>query len=306
MIQTCSYCGKSFTSYYVAKIPYCSKECKKESTKRICEECGNVYYPRQKRANTRFCSRECLDIYRHRKSIETRTRICETCGKEFIMHNMSGKGNRGEVNEGRFCSYECRGVWRHSQREVFPSCEVHFITCGICGKLFLSRHGHTRCSKECDCIYWIKYNRIWYRKNVEQICAKGREEYEPKTKIELPCKQCGNTFMGNQGNSYCSKVCRQAAKQGRKEKRRAEKAGVFYEPVNPLKVFKRDGWRCQLCGKKLNPKHRGTYRDDAPELDHIIPWAQGGEHSYRNTQLACRKCNGEKGAQEIGQLRLFG
>lgn len=72
------------------------------------------------------------------------------------------------------------------------------------------------------------------------------------------------------------------------------------------KVFQRDGWRCQLCGKKLNPKHRGTYKDDAPELDHIIPWAAGGEHSYRNTQLACRKCNEEKGSEEMGQLRLFG
>ena len=26
-----------------------------------------------------------------------------------------------------------------------------------------------------------------------------------------------------------------------------------------------------------------------------LPWAQGGEHSYNNTQLACRKCNVEKG-----------
>ena len=306
MIQTCSYCGKSFTSYYIAKIPYCSKECKKESTRRICEECGKVYYPRQKKANTRFCSRECLDNYRHRKSIETRTRICETCGKAFIMRGMSGKGNRGEVNEGRFCSYECRGVWRHSQRKAFPSCEVHFIKCDICDKLFLSRRGHKRCSKECDHAYWIKYGRLNYRENAEQECAMRRDRYEPELKIELLCKQCGNVFMGNHGNSYCSKVCRQAAKQGRKAKRRAEKAGVFYEPVNPLRVFKRDGWRCQLCGKKLNPKHKGTYRDDAPELDHIIPWAQGGEHSYRNTQLACRKCNEEKGALELGQLRLFG
>jgi len=310
VIQTCSYCGKSFTSYYVAKIPYCSRECKKESTRRICEECGKVYYPRQKKANTRFCSRECLDNYRHRKSIETRTRICETCGKEFIMHSMSGKGNRGEVNEGRFCSYECRGVWRHSQRKAFPSCEVHFIKCDICDKLFLSRRGHKRCSKECDHAYWIKYGRLNYRENAEQECAMRRDRYEPIPKIELLCKQCGNTFMGYQRNSYCSETCRVRASRSIKRysnneysRRITKSRGERFDAVD---VLKRDRWRCQLCGKKLSPKHRGTYRDDAPELDHIIPLAAGGEHSKRNTQCACRRCNLSKGSDILGQLRLFG
>jgi 5-methylcytosine-specific restriction endonuclease McrA len=132
-----------------------------------------------------------------------------------------------------------------------------------------------------------------------------RDAYKRK-QVECTCKQCGDAFMGNSRGAYCSDVCRRKAKRNQKAKRRAVKLGVYYEPVNPVKVFERDGWRCQLCRKKLSPKHKGTMRDDAPELDHIIPWAQGGEHSYRNTQLLCRKCNGEKGAQAIGQLRLFG
>jgi 5-methylcytosine-specific restriction endonuclease McrA len=32
----------------------------------------------------------------------------------------------------------------------------------------------------------------------------------------------------------------------------------------------------------------------------------GGEHSYLNTQCACRQCNQEKGNRGGGQLRLFG
>jgi len=298
VIQTCSYCGKSFTSYYIAKIPYCSKECKKESTRRICEECGKVYYPRQQRANTRFCSRECLDIYRHRKSIESRTRICETCGKEFIMRGMSGKSNRGEVNEGRFCSKKCYGEWLSLTRtKTGPSCIVYFVACDICGKLFTARSKATRlCSDEC--------------KAEESRQRSYKIDSTKKALSERKCKQCGKLFTpeyGDKRRSYCSDIClRRNTKDSRKARIKAKDNGVYYEYVNPMKVFKRDGWRCQLCGKKLSPKHRGTYRDDAPELDHIIPWVQGGEHSYRNTQLACRKCNGEKGAQEIGQLRLFG
>jgi 5-methylcytosine-specific restriction endonuclease McrA len=133
-----------------------------------------------------------------------------------------------------------------------------------------------------------------------------------KKMIKRICKECGKEFIpkyGDKRRSFCSEFCchKYTVKAKYKDARkRARALGVYYEYVNPLKVFKRDGWCCQLCGKKLKPKHRGTYRDDAPELDHIIPWAQGGEHSYRNTQLACRKCNAEKGAQSIGQMLLFG
>ena len=295
----CRCCGKTFTANYIAKVPYCSKECRKESRRQTCKECGKVYYHSSK---SMCCSKECLDKYRNRISIEKRKRVCETCGKEFIMPYMSGKGKRGEVKEGRFCSKKCYGAWLSGQGKP-KMCKVYFPICEVCGKTFTARSNRKRfCSRDCR----LKYGRISYYEKHEEILKKLREEYEPKPKTKQTCKQCGNSFMGHTTESYCSDICRRKAKQGRKAKRRAEKAGVYYEPVDPLKVFKRDGWRCQLCGKKLKPKHRGTYRDDAPELEHIIPWAQGGEHSYRNTQLACRKCNEEKGSEEMGQLRLFG
>ena len=137
-----------------------------------------------------------------------------------------------------------------------------------------------------------------------------REEYEPQIKTEKICGQCGNLFMGHNRDRYCSETCRQRARRLIKRysnsnilRLHAEANGKRFNPIN---VLVRDGWRCQLCGKKLKPKHRGTYRDDAPELDHIIPLAQGGEHSKRNTQCACRKCNQKKGSTLRGQLLLFG
>ncbi len=47
----------------------------------------------------------------------------------------------------------------------------------------------------------------------------------------------------------------------------------------------------------------------AGTIDHIIPLSQGGEHSYKNTQLACFECNCKKGDRGIPggeQLRTFG
>ena len=92
----------------------------------------------------------------------------------------------------------------------------------------------------------------------------------------------------------------------RRKARKLKQRGVATEVVNPLRVLERDKWTCQLCGEKTPKRLRGSYDDRAPEVDHIIPIAVGGEHSYRNVQCACRSCNIAKSATPKGQLRLFG
>jgi hypothetical protein len=42
----------------------------------------------------------------------------------------------------------------------------------------------------------------------------------------------------------------------------------------------------------------GTTSDDAPEHDHIVPLARGGEHTYENSQTLCRVCNILKGDRD--------
>lgn len=195
-------------------------------------------------------------------------------------------------------------AWRERKANPIPKpVKVKtYRACIICGKEYEAKGKAVVCGDECR----KADGRNKYYADRDDILKKMRDKYEPKPKTDQACNQCGDVFMGHKGDAYCSDVCRQRAKQARKAKRRAIKLCVHYEPVDALKVFKRDGWRCQLCKKKLNPKHRGLTVDDAPELDHIIPWAQGGEHSYRNTQCACRKCNGEKNDKIRGQIRLFG
>ncbi len=61
-----------------------------------------------------------------------------------------------------------------------------------------------------------------------------------------------------------------------------------------MKVFRRDGWLCQICGGATDPATRGTTHPDAPELEHIVPLAKGGEHSYANTACAHRHCKKER------------
>lgn len=56
-----------------------------------------------------------------------------------------------------------------------------------------------------------------------------------------------------------------------------------------LRVFWRDGMTCQICGKS-----RAKYRDLEIVVDHIFPWAKGGETVFENLQTLCEACNSGK------------
>ena len=51
-------------------------------------------------------------------------------------------------------------------------------------------------------------------------------------------------------------------------------------------VFRISGGRCQKCGSIRNL-----------EYDHIHPFSRGGDNSFNNIQLLCRKCNRKKGGR---------
>lgn len=150
---------------------------------------------------------------------------------------------------------------------------------------------------------------------------KPKTTYKPVKGTVRACAECGADFVAMGGGEFsslkfCSKSCKNAdmrrrpgyreAQKAAKARRRARKKGApVCERVSPRKVFERDAWRCGICGQKTLKSKRGTTHPRAPELDHIVALANGGEHSYRNVQCACRQCNGAKGATDYGQLLLF-
>ena len=61
-------------------------------------------------------------------------------------------------------------------------------------------------------------------------------------------------------------------------------------------VFARDCGICQVC--KANGKITS-----ATELDHIVPYANGGTDDYDNLQAICHDCHADKTARENGKRR---
>jgi 5-methylcytosine-specific restriction endonuclease McrA len=69
------------------------------------------------------------------------------------------------------------------------------------------------------------------------------------------------------------------------------------EIVEPLEIFQRDRWICQICFKSVNPKSIDPYDPQRVTLDHRLPIALGGAHTKTNLQTAHLTCNISKGAR---------
>lgn len=123
-------------------------------------------------------------------------------------------------------------------------------------------------------------------------------------------------MLARQGlKRYCSVECLrrspayQAGRARSKARRRARKRNAErVEAVDRLVVFERDGWACQICGEKVD-RNAQVPDERAATVDHILPLARGGDHTYANVQTAHFLCNSLKGDRvpEGGeQLRLVG
>lgn len=213
---------------------------------------------------------------------------CVDCGTLF--EQTAGRG-RPRVRCSRCSPEQRKPVGEPAARRLYVTPRER--ECPNCAVSFTALYALTKfCSRKCGIVY---DNRRW------QEAARDRS---PR-----PCAHCGTEFApayGDLRQSYCSSECLYARRalrdSGSTHKRRARRFGCAIEKVDRIAVFDRDGWKCQICGIDTPRTSLGTREHDAPELDHVIPLAQGGAHSFANTQCACRDCNNVKGNRTPAQL----
>jgi 5-methylcytosine-specific restriction endonuclease McrA len=149
-------------------------------------------------------------------------------------------------------------------------------------------------------------------KSRHQAEQEQREARRARLRLR-PCATCGDPVgigvKALRARAYCSSRCTPSGMASRRANRKARKLKlrcIRVESFDPVEILKRDGWRCHICKVATPSRLRGTYKPNAPELDHIIPVAAGGDHSRVNTACICRRCNASKGSTPLGQLRLVG
>lgn len=224
---------------------------------------------------------------------------CTHCGKEF----------EAQRSVSMYCSNACKvAAWKAKNGRI----EYEYIKrvssywAGYCIDCNIAIGGvrkRCRCG-DCQGVADKAYNT-----------ARSLADAEMKHKaagLVISCDGCSVLFCPLYGASntrlcLCCKTDRglQAKRTSRLTRKMRQRCQTV-ESVNPLKVFDRDKWTCQLCKKKTPKSLRGSLDPRAPELDHIMPVSLGGEHSYRNTQCSCRACNGSKSNRPLGQMLLIG
>lgn len=215
------------------------------------------------------------------KGSGSRYRVCEVCSADYHATYTAQR------TCGRACGTKARG---YRPRTFGPSNKLNWHQCSEC-PAWMGKRGRVVCSPRCA---KARSRRRWYATWVSAA--------KPTT---LPCRECGRPHSTLTANN-CGWCARCRSNANKTYRRRARHHRVEYEPVNRLRVYERDHWTCQICRRKVN-RTAPPPSDRYPTLDHVIPMALGGPHSYANVQLACRQCNTRKGVRGGNeQLALAG
>ena len=151
------------------------------------------------------------------------------------------------------------------------------------------------------------------RIKAEQRAMKEAELISRQTEERLAihiCKNCGQEYSigatGYNSTKYCSEKCMKRWAMRVKNDRRIKKLKTRRHDTDITleKLFRRDGGVCYLCGKKCDWTDvvGGNASDNYPSIDHVIPVAKGGTHTWDNIKLAHRLCNTLKRDSEHAPL----
>lgn len=238
-----------------------------------CRQCGTVYRKKSYRPageGEKYCSRECF--FEWKKTLKAR-------------HIQSAWMQAKPAAVAAAHRQHCRRGYR-------------LAVCRVCGKPHLGS-GQT-CSVQC---------------RTEDFCQK---QWERVTKGRVnTCAICASQWCSvrrprepdaGTRSAYCSDEC---SREGLKDVRRIAKARrrtrlkLSADRISRRKVFDRDEWKCRACGSDTPEYLMGTCDGSAPELDHVIPLAKGGSHTYANVMLLCRTCNGMKAHMDLDEFLLM-
>jgi 5-methylcytosine-specific restriction endonuclease McrA len=248
---------------------------------RNCQECGAPFAPSRFAKRHDYCSDRCSAAAYLKSAPE---QSCLYCVRPFRTRDKRGLG---------YCSKSCAVKAKRigaSCSLIGQSCDLVWKTCK-CGSRFCkkgAKYCSVTCRRDADASYMRRYTRA-------KEIAKGT--------TFVTCRECGTVASardttGERWRSrsvYCSTPCmRRSVRREGKARRRQRKAGAGYQVVYRRRVYERDGWVCKLCGYPV-PPDQSVPHPLAPTLDHIVPLSAGGEHSYRNVQLAHFRCNTLRG-----------
>lgn len=149
--------------------------------------------------------------------------------------------------------------------------------CKICEVKFTDKYKRKYCSDKC-----LKKSQL-----INSLAiAKKRERGYKAGKVIGKCSQCSEEYkMKNPNQRFCSEECREEDYNLIKTFKKEPKYGDINFLKLRFKVFVRDNFTCQYCGRNV--------AEDKIKLnaDHIFPRSEGGKDIIDNLRTSCVECN---------------
>ena len=183
------------------------------------------------------------------------------------------------------------------------------VRCRICGTEFertlsgIATKGNTSCP---ECMRREAQARQTAKRRAKAE-ARRKKERERRQRREKKQAQIGMNFCPVCGaptlrRKYCSDKCSAKAHNKAKDTRRRQliSAAMVDKDITVEGLYKRDNGICYLCGKPCRlddyiiQDGQKQCGDWYPSIDHVVPLARGGAHSWDNVKLAHRICNSRK------------
>lgn len=274
--------------------PFCSSECERRFGVKTCLVCGAEFAVKSAGVKTKTCSDECAKQSRAiTRGSPSRDRTCVGCGAAFRMKN-------GTRRKGLYCSRECAfknkrewGVNAQSGKTLreldkeYTAAEKLKVANALAMGAVAWMQGWKQCMW-CYATYWSR--------GVATTCGQACERQLTIGGTRL-CTGCGIDMDRRQGKSRSCARCKaeklKSTRQRIKARRKMVVKSRCIEMVVGKKVFKADRYHCWICLGVCKRQYSSS--DPAsPTVDHVVPLAKGGEHSYANCRTAHAICNSLK------------
>lgn len=252
-------------------------------------------------------------------------RQCATCKQIFTFAPGRGRARKycgpGCIPPRKKVTKRCdvSGCGLLARSNASPHCEKHYgrlrrngtlgtvndtaryESCQYCGQI---TGGLKFCDSRCDARFRRGYP-------LTRECVECGKKYSPLSTHGRDAKVCSPECDKARNRRWGSEAYRRrsATEEGREQvrrngyRRRARKRDAFVEDVSRDEVMRRCRWVCHLCRERI-PKSAEWPDPMFGTVDHVIPLADGGEHSYANCKAAHLTCNCRKGARAQGQIGL--
>ena len=135
----------------------------------------------------------------------------------------------------------------------------------------------------------------WRRENITDLQPDGIDYYTWECIAAAPviAPKYPPSMQSPRYRTEMDRRKRVSSNTSRHERRARGEARI--ELFDPLDIYVRDEWMCQICGTEVD---RGVLYPDSRSatLDHVVPLSRGGDHTPENTVLAHLRCNLVKSA----------